>query len=75
MTTITLDDGLIKEVIAVSHYQNAQEAVIKILADYLQHHKNEQPLFDKLRMMDDCSDDDFDQLLERNKDTGRLIEL
>jgi Arc/MetJ family transcription regulator len=36
MTTITIDDQLINEVIAVSHYQNDQEAVIKILADYVQ---------------------------------------
>ena len=35
MTTINLDDTLINEVIAISHYQNAQEAVAKILADYL----------------------------------------
>ncbi len=35
MTTISIDDLLINEVIAVSHYQNAQEAVVKILADYL----------------------------------------
>ena len=39
MTTITLDDDFIKELIAVSHYQNAQEAVIKILTDYMQQQK------------------------------------
>ncbi len=39
MTTITLDDQLISEVITVSHYQNAQEAVTKILADYLRQQK------------------------------------
>jgi hypothetical protein len=33
MTTITIDAELINEVIAVSPSQNAQEAVIKILAD------------------------------------------
>jgi hypothetical protein len=33
MTTITLDDALINEVITVSHNQNAQEAVVNILAD------------------------------------------
>ena len=33
MTTITLDDALISEVIAISHQQNPQEAVAKILAD------------------------------------------
>ena len=31
MTTITLDDKVIKEVIAVGHYRNAQEAVANIL--------------------------------------------
>ncbi|GEM_PF-4850914 len=31
MTTITLDDALINEVIAASHAQNAQEALIKII--------------------------------------------
>lgn len=36
MTTITLDDELINQVIAKSHYKNAEEAVIKILSDYLQ---------------------------------------
>ena len=39
MTTIILDDALVNEVIAVSQNQNTQEAVISILADYLQQHK------------------------------------
>lgn len=39
MTTISIDDRLINEVIAVSHYQNAQEAVTRILADYLAQNK------------------------------------
>ncbi|MDQ7090448.1 MAG: type II toxin-antitoxin system VapB family antitoxin [Methylococcales bacterium] len=39
MTTITLDDNLINQVIAKSHYQNAQEAISKILSDYLQQPK------------------------------------
>ena len=39
MTTISIDDRLINEVIAVSHYQNAEEAVVKILADYLAQRK------------------------------------
>ncbi|MBT9098866.1 type II toxin-antitoxin system VapB family antitoxin [Methylovulum psychrotolerans] len=30
MTTITLDDQLINEVVAVGHYQNPQEAVLHI---------------------------------------------
>jgi hypothetical protein len=75
MTTIILDDALINEVIAVSHNQNAQEAVIKILADYLQQHKKEPPFFEQLRLSDEYADDDLALLFERNKDTGRNIEL
>ena len=75
MTTITLDDALINEVIAVSHLQNAEEAVVKILADYLQQHKNEPAFFEQLRLADDYADDDLDLLFERNKDTGRNVEL
>ena len=36
MTTITIDDELINNVLAVSHYSHPQEAVEKILTDYLQ---------------------------------------
>lgn len=39
MTTITIDDELINEIITVSHYQTAQEAIIKILAEYVQQQK------------------------------------
>ncbi len=46
MTIITIDDELINEIIAVSHYENPQEAVIKILSNYLQEQKKEQPLKD-----------------------------
>lgn len=35
MSTITIDDDLLNRVVAVSHYQNAQDAVVKILFDYL----------------------------------------
>lgn len=41
MTTITIDDEMINELVAVSHFKNAQEAVIKIIADYLQQRKKE----------------------------------
>jgi hypothetical protein len=75
MTTITIDDQLINEVIAVSHYQNAQEAVIKILADYVQHQKQQPPLFEQLRLTDDCADDELALLFTRDPDTGRTIEL
>jgi hypothetical protein len=39
MTTITIADEMIRELVAVSHFKNAQEAVIKILTDYLLLHK------------------------------------
>jgi len=41
MTVITIDEKLINEVIAVSHYDNAQEAVIKILRNYLHQQKKQ----------------------------------
>ena len=41
MTTIIIDDEMINELVAVSHFKNAQEAVIKIVADYLQQYKKE----------------------------------
>lgn len=75
MTTITLDDEVINEVIAVGHYKNAQEAVLKILLDYVQQHKKEPSFFDQLRVSDDVADDELVVLFERDKDTGRNIEL
>ena len=76
MTTITLDDALIDKAIAVSHTQNAQEALTKIIAFYLQQHKQQPAFFEQLRLSDDESaDDEFALLFERNKDTGRNIEL
>lgn len=50
MTTITIDDELINEVITVSHYENAQEAVINILASYLQQHKKQSNITELLAM-------------------------
>jgi hypothetical protein len=75
MTTIKLDDELINKVIAVSHNQNAQEAIIKILADYLQHHKNEPLFFEQIRIAGDDADDELASLFQRDRDTGRSIEL
>jgi hypothetical protein len=75
MTTITLDDEVINEVIAVGHYRNAQEAVLKILAEYVQQHKRPPSFFDQLRVSDDLADDELAVLFERDKDTGRNIEL
>jgi Bacterial antitoxin of type II TA system, VapB len=68
MTIITIDDELINEIIAVSHYKNPQEAVIKILSNYLQQQKKELPLFERLRFIDDESaEDDIASLFERVK--------
>ncbi|MGB4499419.1 MAG: hypothetical protein WBI40_12075 [Methylococcaceae bacterium] len=75
MTTITFDDEFLNEVVAVSHYQNAQEAVMKILADYLQRSKKELPLFEQLRLANNDADDELAALFERDKDTGRMFEL
>lgn len=71
MTTIILDDKVINEVISVGHYQNAQEAVQEILADYLQQHKKGPSFFEQLRVADDVADDGLAVLFERDKDTGR----
>jgi lipase chaperone LimK len=75
MTTITLDEKVINEIIAVGHYRNAQEAVINILTDYVRQHKQELSLFDQLRLNADAADDQLAALFERNRDTGRNIEL
>ena len=53
MTTITLDDALINEVIAVGHFNNAEEAVIKIIAFYLQQHEQQPTFFKQLCLTDD----------------------
>jgi hypothetical protein len=50
MTTVVLDDQFMDEIINVSHYQNAQEAVFKILADYLQQKKSQRSILDLLAM-------------------------
>jgi hypothetical protein len=75
MTTITLDDKVINEVIAVGHYQNAQEAVLKVLMEYVHQHKRETSFFDQLRLNEDVADDQLAALFERNKDIGRNVDL
>lgn len=75
MTSITIDDDMINALIAVSHYKNAQEAVITILSSYLQQHKKEQPLFERLRFIDESAEDDIALLFERDRDTGRDFDL
>ena len=75
MTTVTLDDHVIKEVIAMGHYRNAQEAVVTILTDYVRQHKPTPTFFEQLRLNNDAADDQLAVLFERNKDTGRNVEL
>lgn len=58
MTTVSIDDELINEVITTSHYQNAQEAVIKILSEYVQQHKKQSRITDLLAMPE-VADIDF----------------
>ncbi len=71
MTTITINDELIQKVIDLTQAQNAQQAVMKILSEYLQQHQT--PLFEQLRFQD--ADDELATFFERDKDTGRIIEL
>lgn len=54
MTIITLDDTLINDVITVSHYHNAQEAIVKILTDYIKQHKNQANIAELLAMTDNA---------------------
>lgn len=58
MSTISVDDKLLNEVIAVGRYSNAQEAVIKILSDYVQQKK--QVSISELLAMSDAEEIDFD---------------
>jgi Arc/MetJ-type ribon-helix-helix transcriptional regulator len=66
MTTITLDDELINQVIAKSPYKNADEAVKSALFDYLQQHKDK-TFFEQLCLED--GDDGLALLFERDKST------
>jgi plasmid stability protein len=57
MTTITLDDELINQIIVKSHAKNAEDAVIKILSDYLQ--QTNEPSITDLLAMPECADINF----------------
>jgi hypothetical protein len=59
MTTIILDDDLVNQVISVSEQKNAQEAVAKILTDYLQQRKKSPSIIDLLAMPE-VADIDFE---------------
>jgi hypothetical protein len=75
MTTITVDDQVIEAVLAVSHASDAQKAVADILNAYLNQHRRELTLFDQLRLPETEADDDFAKLFQRDRDSGRTIEL
>jgi hypothetical protein len=75
MTTITVDDQVIEAVLAVSHASDAQKAVADILNAYLKQHRRELTLFDQLRLPETEADDDFAKLFQRDRDSGRTIEL
>ncbi|MDD2759547.1 MAG: hypothetical protein PHH11_04570 [Methylomonas sp.] len=56
MTTLTLDDNLIKKVLDKSHYQSAEEAVTYVLSNYLL----QKPMtISSLLAMPDAADIDF----------------
>jgi hypothetical protein len=77
MQTISIDDAIVNELVAVSHSKNAQEAIIYLINDYLKQQRNkEKPLFDQLRLVTDFNDEEVDLLFKRDSDdTGRKIEL
>ena len=75
MTTITLDDQVLKAVLSVTRTQNAQEAVLNILNDYLRQHRDELPLFEQLRLTETETDDALASLFVRDRDCGRTVEL
>jgi len=64
MTTITLDDDLVNQVIRVSEQKNAQEAVAKILTDYL-HERKKSPSIIDLLAMPELADIDFEPAQSR----------
>lgn len=66
MTTISIDDEIINELVSVSHCQNAQEAIMKIINDYLQQQKIKKPLFDQLRLISDFENEEIEDLFQRN---------
>jgi len=75
MTTVVLNDKLINKIVQIGHYQSAQEAVEKILFDYMQYHKQEKTTFDSLCVNLDMDDEEIEALFQRSKDTGRTLDL
>ena len=75
MTTVILNDDLINQIIETGHYQSAQQAVETILAEYMQTHKKHKTHFDNLCVNLNMDDEEIDNLFQRNKETGRPIDL
>ena len=69
------DDKLINKAIQIGHYQNAQKAIDTILSDYIQSHQKQNTPFDKLCFELDMDDQEIDGLFQRDKDTGRTVDL
>ncbi len=75
MTAIELDDALVNKLLQIVSCQNAQKAINTILSDYIKTHQKQNTFFDKLCFDIDMSDEEIDSLFERDKDTGRTLEL
>ena len=75
MTTIVLDDDLMNQVVQIANYPTPQEAVAAILSDYVQTHRSQKTPFDRLRVDVGLTNEEVDELVNRNKDMGRIIEL
>ena len=72
MTTIVLDDDLIKKVVQIGNYQTPQEAVVAILSGYIQTHQPKKDRFDELYLDVDMADGEIDSLFERDRDVGKI---
>ncbi len=75
MTTIELEDSLVKKVLKVGHFKNAQKAIKIILSDYISVNETHKKPFDKLCFELDMDDEDINSLFERDKDVGKTINL
>lgn len=75
MTTITLDDEFINQIIAKSHYQNTEEVVIKIRSDYLQ--QTNESRITELLAMPECQQRlqyTFDLVKQHATTTGSVVD-
>lgn len=60
--------------LAVLQHNNVQDFIKRAIEKELSS-ENKSPLFEQLRLNDDCADDELALLFERNNDTGRDIML